>query len=86
MRDVVVSLPGRGAPRVLGLLVEVPMRRKVFLPMTRVTALDAGQVISTGVINMRRFEQRPTETLVLAEMLDRGVTAAPAGQSPTPSR
>ncbi len=73
MRDVVVSLPGRGAPRVLGLLVEVPMRRKVFLPMTRVTALDAGQVISTGVINMRRFEQRPTETLVLAEMLDRGV-------------
>jgi Mg/Co/Ni transporter MgtE len=39
-----------------------------------VTALDVGQVITTGVINMRRFDKRPEETLVLAEMLDRTVT------------
>ena len=50
------------------------MRRRIFLPMTRVTAIDAGQVITTGLVNMRRFEQRPGETLVLAEMLDRQVT------------
>src|SRR5690606_11995512 len=31
---------------------------------------EAGAVIFTGRINVRRFEQRPTETLVIAEMLD----------------
>src|SRR4051794_11111429 len=41
--------------------------------MTRVTSMDAGQVITTGLVNMRRFEQRPMETLLLAELLDRTV-------------
>ncbi len=75
VRDVVAILRiGREAPRILGLVVEVPGRRRIFLPMTRVTSIDAGQVITTGLLNMRRFEQRPTETLVLGEMLDRTVT------------
>ncbi|GAB3596957.1 CBS domain-containing protein [Angustibacter peucedani] len=75
MRDVVVVFrTGRLAPRVVGLVVEVPGRRRVFLPMTRVTSVDGGQVIMTGVVNMRRFEQRQAESLVLAEVLDRTVT------------
>jgi Mg/Co/Ni transporter MgtE len=75
VRDVVVALRiSRDAPRVLGLVVEVQPRRRIFVPMTRVTAIDAGQVITTGVVNLRRFEQRPTETLVLGEVLDRSVT------------
>jgi Mg/Co/Ni transporter MgtE len=74
VRDVVVSsLAARELPRVLGLVVEVPMRRRVFLAMTRVTSISVGQVITTGVINMRRFERRQGETVVLAEMLDRKV-------------
>jgi CBS domain-containing protein len=74
LRDVVAMVrPGRQPPRVVGMVVEVPPRRRVFLPMTRVTSIEAGQVISTGLVNMRRFEQRPTETLVLAELLDRTV-------------
>ena len=74
VRDVVVTLRvDREEPRVLGLVVEVPGRRRIFVPMTRVTAVDAGQVITTGLVNMRRFQQRPTETLVLGEMLDRTV-------------
>ena len=74
VRDVVVLFrAGRNRPRVVGLVVEVPGRRRVFVPMTRVTAMDAGQVITTGLVNMRRFEQRPTETLVIAEMLEREV-------------
>jgi len=44
--------------------------------MTRVTAVDVGQVLTTGLVNMRRFEQRSTETLLLAELLDRSVTLA----------
>jgi Mg/Co/Ni transporter MgtE len=80
VRDVVVTLRiGHEPPRVLGLVVEVQPRRRIFLPMTRVTALDIGQVITTGLVNLRRFKQRPAETLVLSEMLDRKVTYAPPG-------
>lgn len=73
MRDVIVLLRTRHAPRVVGLVVEVPGRRRVFLPMTRVTSIGPGQVISTGLVNMRRFEQRAVETLVLGDLLDRRV-------------
>lgn len=84
IRDVVVLLrTGRLPPRVLGLVVEVPMRRRIFVPMTRVTALDPGQVITTGLVNMRRFQARPGETLVLAEMLDRKVTLVEDGSTVT---
>ena len=75
VRDVVVTLrPGKEQPRVIGLVVEVPPRRRIFCPMGRVTALDPGQVVTTGLLNMRRFEQRTGETLVLGELLDRKVT------------
>jgi CBS domain-containing protein len=74
VRDVVVVFrPGRARPHAIGLVVEVPGRRRVFLPMTRVTSIDGGQVITTGLVNMRRFEQRAAETLVLAELLDREI-------------
>ncbi|NLU72086.1 magnesium transporter [Streptomyces sp. HNM0575] len=95
VRDVVVMLrgqpvPGAGdrpqrerPPSVLGLVVEVVSRRRVFLPMTRVTGVESGQVITTGVVNMRRFEQRPAETLVLGELLDRQVTLVETGEQVT---
>ena len=74
IRDVVVTLRTRTArPRVLGLVSEVTGKRRVFLPITRVTAIEGGQVISSGLINMRRFQQRPGEILMLAEMVDRTV-------------
>jgi flagellar motility protein MotE (MotC chaperone) len=73
VRDVVVLVRAKGFPRAVGLVVEVPGRRRVFLPLTRVTSFDAGQVISTGLLNMRRFEQRAMESLVLGELLDRTV-------------
>jgi CBS domain-containing protein len=82
VRDVVVTFSTTATrPQVIGLVVEVPGRRRVFLPMTRVTSLDAGQVITTGLVNMRRFEQRANETLVLAELLDRSVTVHTADGS-----
>jgi Mg/Co/Ni transporter MgtE len=75
VRDVVVTLRhGNNAPRVLGLVVEVQPRRRIFCPMTRVTNIDSGAVVTTGLLNMRRFEQRPGETLVLSELLDKRVT------------
>jgi flagellar motility protein MotE (MotC chaperone)/sporulation protein YlmC with PRC-barrel domain len=75
VRDVVVTFgASRRRPRVIGLVVEVPGRRRVFVPMTRVTSVDGGQVITTGLVNMRRFEQRTNEVLVMAEILERSVT------------
>jgi Mg/Co/Ni transporter MgtE len=75
VRDVVVTFgASRRRPRVIGLVVEVPGRRRVFVPMTRVTSVDGGQVITTGLVNMRRFEQRTNEVLVMAELLERTVT------------
>lgn len=74
VRDVVVMFSAnRPQPRVIGLVVEVPGRRRVFVPMTRVTSIDAGAVITTGLVNMRRFEQRTNEVLVAAELFDRTV-------------
>jgi flagellar motility protein MotE (MotC chaperone)/sporulation protein YlmC with PRC-barrel domain len=84
VRDVVVSLRmDNQPPRVLGLVVEVQPRRRIFVPMTRVTVLDVGQVITTGLVNLRRFQQRPTETLVLGEMLDRKVTIQDSDETVT---
>ena len=70
LRDVVVLSRGtRGAPHVVGIVVEVPGKKRVFVPMTRITSIDQTQIICTGLVNLRRFEQRGAETLVVAEML-----------------
>ncbi|SDG92051.1 Mg/Co/Ni transporter MgtE (contains CBS domain) [Sinosporangium album] len=73
VRDAVASLRGTLPPSVHGLVVEVQPRRRVFLPITRVRSIEAGSVVFSGAINLRRFEQRATETLVIGEMLDLSV-------------
>lgn len=84
VRDLVVAIRSESSPpRVLGLVAEVFGRRRIFVPMTRVTNIDAGQVYTTGLLNMRRFEQRSTETLVMGELLDRQVTITRGGASGT---
>ncbi|KAA6215433.1 magnesium transporter [Streptomyces albofaciens JCM 4342] len=84
VRDLVALLRvGGRPPRLLGLVVEVISRRRIFLPMTRVTGVESGQVITTGVVNMRRFEQRASETLVLGELLDRRVRLVETGEEAT---
>lgn len=81
VRDLVVAMrtEATAAPRVLGLVAEVFGRRRIFIPMTRVTGIDAGQVYTTGLLNVRRFEQRSTETLVVGQMLDRRVRIVSSG-------
>ena len=73
VRDVVVLMRRGATPSAVGLVVEVPGRRRVFMPLTRVTSIAAGQVICTGVINLRRFQARASETLVVAELFERSV-------------
>lgn len=84
VRDAIVVLRiGSSPPRLTGLVVEVAHRRRIFVPMTKVTSIDGGQVIVTGTVNLRRFEKRSNETLVTAELLDRTVTMVDSGQSVT---
>jgi len=81
VRDAVVVLRiGDNPPRLTGLVVEVPPRRRIFVPMTKVTAIDAGQVVVTGTVNLRRFEQRRNESLATAELLDRSITLRSSGE------
>ena len=75
VRDAVATLRvGRLPPRVLGLVVEVQHRRRIFVPMGRVTRIEPDAVVlTTGSVNIKRFEKRPNELLVLGEVLDRSV-------------
>jgi flagellar motility protein MotE (MotC chaperone)/sporulation protein YlmC with PRC-barrel domain len=76
VRDVIVVYRRSDPPRVVGLVVEIPGKRRVFLSIGRVTSIGSGQIITTGLINLRRFQQRASETRVIAEMLGRRVTLA----------
>ncbi len=75
LRDVVVVSRGpQKAPACVGVVVEVPGKRRVFVPMTRIQSMESTQIICSGLVNMRRFQQRGQEMLVVAEIFDRTVT------------
>ncbi len=82
IRDAVVALRVDDLPpRVLGLVVELVTRQRIFVPMLRVTAIDPGAVtLSTGMVNLRRFARRPNEALVVGQLLDAPVRIAEAGE------
>ncbi|WP_347345299.1 CBS domain-containing protein [Microbacterium sp.] len=73
VRDVVVVFRRDDPPRVIGLVVEIPGRRHVFVSIGRVTSIATGQVITTGLINVRRFQQRGGEVRVMVELIGRKV-------------
>jgi Mg/Co/Ni transporter MgtE len=76
VRDAVARIRTPSTPpRVVGLVAEMPMRRRIFMPMGRVVTLDADAVaLGTGTISLRRFEKRADELLILEDLLDRQVT------------
>ena len=84
VRDAVATLRSNNQPpRILGLIIEVPPRKRIFIPITRVTSINNGHVIITGLLNMRKFEPRANEITVLAEMLDGTVTLNESGEKVT---
>ncbi|HKS45509.1 MAG TPA: CBS domain-containing protein [Amycolatopsis sp.] len=97
VRDVVAGLRlDHQPPRVLGLVVELSNRRRVFVPMLRVTSIEPNAVtLATGSVNMRQFHQRPNEVLVLGQLTDAHaglagpgvrVTVVDAAMEPTRTR
>jgi Mg/Co/Ni transporter MgtE len=85
LRDVVVALRvDRMPPRVLGVVVELVTRRRIFVPMLRVTSIEPNAVtLATGSVNLRRFHKRPNEVLVIGQLLDARVTIESAGTDAT---
>ena len=84
VRETIAMLQVDRPPRVLGLVVEVQHRHRIFVPMGRVTRIEIDAVVlSTGTVNMRRFERRTHEILVLSELLDRTVRVRGNGQRVT---
>ncbi len=72
VRDVVISISiVRHRPRVLGLVVELLTRRRIFVPILRVTAIEPSAVtLLTANVSLRRFQQRPGEVLVLGQVIE----------------
>jgi CBS domain-containing protein/sporulation protein YlmC with PRC-barrel domain len=85
VREVVArARESANAPRVIGLVAEMPLRRRIFLPMGRVVSIDADAVaLGTGSISLRRFERRAGEILVIEDLIDRRVTIADTGTPAT---
>lgn len=83
IRDIVSGVRvGNTPPRVLGLVMEMATRRRVFVPMLRVARIEAtAATLSTGSVNMRQFAQRPNELLVLGQLLDAKVTVSTTNKS-----
>ncbi len=79
VRDAVLRLRTTNRPpQVVGLVAEMALRRRIFLNIGRITSMDAEAVVlGTGTLNLRRFEKRPNELLVLEDLLDRRVTIEP---------
>jgi CBS domain-containing protein len=68
--DVVLGLGGR-PPRVIGFVVAV-QRRHVFVGAGRIGEIQAdGLRLRRGSINLRQFELRPGERLIVGEMMGR---------------
>ncbi len=72
VRDVVISISiVRQQPRALGLVVELHSRRRIFVPIGRVTAIEPSAVtLTTANVSLKKFSQRPGEVLVLGQVIE----------------
>lgn len=81
IRDAVASVRQDNLPpRILGFIVEVPQRRKIFIPITRVTSIEDGGVFITGSLNIRRYQQKHGEVLLLESLLDHNTKLVNSGE------
>jgi magnesium transporter len=70
--DLIVAIGDRYPP-VTGLVVATD-RRRIFLPWSHVASFDAsGARLSTGTIDITRFQQRPNEIQLRSDLLDKQI-------------
>ncbi len=83
VRDAVARIGDTArAPHVIGLVAEMPVRRRIFVPIGRIVSIDPDAVVlGTGTLSLRRFSKRTGEILVLEDLLDRQVTILDSGRT-----
>ena len=70
--DLIVAVGDRYPP-VTGLVVATD-RRKIFLPWTSVSSMDAtGARLGTTILDLAKFRQRPNEILLRADLMDKQI-------------
>ena len=81
VKDVLAGLRVNGQPpRVLGLVVEMATRQKIFVPILRVASIDPGAVtLSTGSVSLRHFHLRDNEVLIIDHLLSTRVSVKSSG-------
>ena len=73
VRDAVATEPAKSSnPRIIGFVVEVPQRRRILIPATRVTSIEDGGLITTGALNIRRYQAILLVKLFRHFLLDNG--------------
>ncbi|WIM68577.1 CBS domain-containing protein [Corynebacterium breve] len=71
VRDVIVTIrPVPQPSRVLGIVVELVNKRRIFLPMLRVASIDPTDItLVSGSVSMRTFRPRAGEQSVLSDII-----------------
>lgn len=72
VRDVIITLANRKqlVGRVLGLVVELPNKRQIFMPMLRVADINPSEVtMASASVNVKPFRTRSGELSVLHELV-----------------
>lgn len=75
VRDVVVNIRPQGhASRALGLVVEMNNKRRIFVPILRVGAIDPQEItLSTGSVSLRAYKPRTGEVAILGDLIGQRV-------------
>ncbi|MDO4686986.1 MAG: CBS domain-containing protein [Corynebacterium sp.] len=71
VRDVVVIVrPNGQTSRAIGLVVEMVNKRRIFVPMLRVSAIEPQEItLSSGQVNMRPFQRRIGELTIMSDLI-----------------
>ncbi|MEJ4099797.1 CBS domain-containing protein [Corynebacterium mastitidis] len=71
VRDVVVTIRPEGhVSRALGLVVELVNKRRIFVPMLRIAAIEPGDItLATGSVSMRSFQPRAGELTIMGDLV-----------------
>lgn len=70
VRDVVVRLRPTGAPSLaLGLVVEMTDKRRVFIPMGRLSVEPTEILLLSGQVSMRAFRPRTGESTIIGDLV-----------------
>lgn len=71
VRDVVVIIRPSGQPsRAIGIVVEMVNKRRIFVPMLRVSAIEPQEItLSSGQVNIRPFQRRVGELTIMSDLI-----------------